>query len=142
VIAMSDVERATGLTATRLLEAKDQAIGLKNELDAMPRDIQINIAIAERRTISSVALPTVFEDMQHGKAPGQAAGTSNWEGGMTWVGERGPELVNLPRGAQVYDAQKSQNIANTYHNYDVTVNTAAQSGTYMQDIALAQAMAQ
>lgn len=30
-----------------------------------------------------------------------AQGTGNWRGGMTWVGERGPELVNLPRGAQV-----------------------------------------
>jgi hypothetical protein len=30
-----------------------------------------------------------------------AGGTDNWRGGPTWVGERGPEIVNLPRGAQV-----------------------------------------
>jgi hypothetical protein len=30
-----------------------------------------------------------------------AEGTENWRGGPTWVGERGPEIVNLPRGAQV-----------------------------------------
>lgn len=30
-----------------------------------------------------------------------AMGTDNWRGGLTWVGERGPELVNLPRGSQV-----------------------------------------
>jgi hypothetical protein len=30
-----------------------------------------------------------------------AAGTDNWRGGWTWVGERGPELINLPRGSQV-----------------------------------------
>ena len=30
-----------------------------------------------------------------------AMGTDNWRGGPTWVGERGPEIVNLPRGAQV-----------------------------------------
>lgn len=30
-----------------------------------------------------------------------ADGTDNWRGGMSWVGERGPELVNLPKGAQV-----------------------------------------
>ena len=30
-----------------------------------------------------------------------ADGTDNWRGGLTWVGERGPELVNLPRGSQV-----------------------------------------
>lgn len=33
--------------------------------------------------------------------PGNAAGTDNWSGGPTWVGERGPEVVTLPRGAQV-----------------------------------------
>jgi hypothetical protein len=30
-----------------------------------------------------------------------AGGTDFWRGGLTWVGENGPELVNLPRGAQV-----------------------------------------
>lgn len=30
-----------------------------------------------------------------------ADGTDFWRGGLTWVGENGPELVNLPRGAQV-----------------------------------------
>ncbi|QGA55851.1 phage tail length tape measure family protein [Brucella sp. 2280] len=33
--------------------------------------------------------------------PGFAAGTNYAPGGMALVGERGPELVNLPRGAQV-----------------------------------------
>lgn len=35
------------------------------------------------------------------KIPGNALGTDNWRGGLSWVGERGPEVVNLPRGAQV-----------------------------------------
>lgn len=30
-----------------------------------------------------------------------ADGTDNWRGGLTWVGERGKELVNIPRGAQI-----------------------------------------
>jgi hypothetical protein len=30
-----------------------------------------------------------------------AAGTDNWSGGPTWVGEKGPEIVNLPPGARV-----------------------------------------
>lgn len=40
-----------------------------------------------------------------------ANGTQNWKGGMTWVGERGPELVNLPRGAQVIPNHRAQNMA-------------------------------
>lgn len=31
-----------------------------------------------------------------------AKGTSNWRGGLTWVGEEGPEIVDLPRGSRVY----------------------------------------
>lgn len=35
-----------------------------------------------------------------------AMGTDNWRGGLSWVGERGPELVNLPMGAQVIPNNK------------------------------------
>lgn len=35
------------------------------------------------------------------KIPGFATGTNYAPGGLAWVGERGPELVNLPRGSQV-----------------------------------------
>ncbi|MCB1717765.1 MAG: phage tail tape measure protein, partial [Candidatus Competibacteraceae bacterium] len=30
-----------------------------------------------------------------------ASGTNFWEGGWTWVGEQGPELLNLPRGSRI-----------------------------------------
>lgn len=33
--------------------------------------------------------------------PGQAEGGVTTRGGMSWVGENGPELLNLPKGAQV-----------------------------------------
>lgn len=36
-----------------------------------------------------------------------AGGTPFWRGGLTWVGEYGPELVNLPRGSQVYTHEQS-----------------------------------
>ena len=39
-----------------------------------------------------------------------AAGNDNWRGGLTWVGEAGPELVSLPRGSQIYSAQDSRNM--------------------------------
>lgn len=37
-----------------------------------------------------------------------ARGTSNWKGGPTWVGEEGPEIVNLPRGSEVLSNPKSR----------------------------------
>ncbi|MBL1438330.1 MAG: hypothetical protein COB08_019300 [Rhodobacteraceae bacterium] len=36
-----------------------------------------------------------------------ANGTDNWQGGLTMVGERGPELANLPSGSQIFNAQKT-----------------------------------
>lgn len=45
-------------------------------------------------------------------APGyNAAGDANWRGGLTWVGESGPELVQLPRGSAIYSNQVSRQIA-------------------------------
>lgn len=40
-----------------------------------------------------------------------AQGTDFWRGGPTWVGEQGPEIVNLPRGSQVIDAPTSRKMA-------------------------------
>lgn len=43
--------------------------------------------------------------------PGFAEGTNYAPGGMAWVGERGPELVNLPRGSQVIPNGRSMAMA-------------------------------
>lgn len=51
-----------------------------------------------------------------------ADGTDYWPGGLTWVGERGPELVSLPQGSRVYSAEKSRNIGGT-NNYYLTVQS-------------------
>lgn len=40
------------------------------------------------------------------KLPGFATGVQNFRGGMALVGERGPEIVNLPRGADVIPNHK------------------------------------
>lgn len=50
-----------------------------------------------------------------------ANGTVNAPGGMAWVGERGPELVNLPRGSQVIPAHRAQSMGGG----GVTVNVDA-----------------
>jgi hypothetical protein len=39
-----------------------------------------------------------------------AMGTNNWRGGLTWVGERGPELLNLPSGSQILSAQRLERL--------------------------------
>lgn len=39
-----------------------------------------------------------------------AAGTEYFEGGGTWVGEAGPEYVQLPRGSRIYSNQQSREL--------------------------------
>lgn len=36
-----------------------------------------------------------------------AEGDNNWKGGLTWVGEKGAELVNLPRGSRILPHKES-----------------------------------
>lgn len=40
-----------------------------------------------------------------------AAGTDNWKGGWTWVGEGGPERVWLPQGSKIYSNEESREMA-------------------------------
>lgn len=49
-----------------------------------------------------------------------ANGTSDWRGGLTVVGERGPELVNLPRGSQVFSNQQSRRMTG---DTNITIGT-------------------
>ena len=57
-------------------------------------------------------------------------------GGLYLVGERGPELFQPQQNGQIIP-----NGGGGGDTYNVTVNTAAQSGTYLADIEMARAMA-
>lgn len=54
-----------------------------------------------------------------------AGGTDYWRGGLTWINEEGPEIVNLPRGAQVIPAQQSAQMAKG--NGDIHVHISGNS---------------
>lgn len=58
-------------------------------------------------------------------APIFANGTVNAPGGMAWVGERGPELVNLPRGSQVIPAHRAQSMGGGGINISVDARGSA-----------------
>lgn len=48
-----------------------------------------------------------------------ALGTNNWRGGWSWVGERGPELLNLPKGSRVMPTSESLALAG---NRQIVIN--------------------
>lgn len=54
------------------------------------------------------------------KVPGFAAGTNNAPGGLALVGERGPELVGLPRGSTVTPNHKLNSLAGGGGNMNVS----------------------
>lgn len=69
----------------------------------------IQMFVKPPRKVSGVGADAVDS---FGKSFGEnASGTGFWRGGLTWVGENGPELINLARGAQVFPAGKSRRIA-------------------------------
>ncbi|HGT0320973.1 MULTISPECIES: hypothetical protein [unclassified Clostridioides] len=47
-----------------------------------------------------------------GKLAGNATGTKYWSGGLSVVGEHGPELVQMPRGSKVFTNSESKSIVN------------------------------
>ncbi len=64
--------------------------------------------------------------------PGFASGTNSAPGGLSWVGEQGPELMNVPRGAQIFNHQQSKSmVANqnqSNDNREVTVRLLMPEG--------------
>ena len=48
-----------------------------------------------------------------------ASGNDNWRGGLTWVGENGPELAFLPRGSRIVSAQESRGMGGDTFNITI-----------------------
>ncbi len=66
----------------------------------------------------------VFGEEEEGKgkeAANNALGTSYFGGGMTWVGEHGPELMDLPAGSKIYSNSTSKNMSAGGGNIYITV---------------------
>ncbi len=77
--------------------------GLGNALGAKPKKVEVGGV--EETTI-----------------PHHALGTSFTRGGLARVGEYGPELVSLPRGASVISANKTRAMTSGGSNIQVTLN--------------------
>lgn len=81
-----------------------------------------------------------------GKLLGFANGTPSAPGGLALVGERGAELVNLPRGSQVIPAEKTRQMmggGGTHTTVDVGVSVSddGQLQAYVNSIASREAQA-
>lgn len=48
--------------------------------------------------------------------PTNGGGDRNFKGGLSWVGEHGPELVNLPKGSEILSNQRSIRLTSLLNN--------------------------
>lgn len=90
-------------------------------------------AINDARGVASSASKT-FENMGNivgnvqssvnnvGKIPGYSRGTKYHPGGLAIVGEEGPELLNLPRGSQVYTNRETNDMLSGGETFNLTLN--------------------
>lgn len=73
--------------------------------------------------------------------PGNAAGTSNWRGGWSWVGENGPELAYLPRGSQVKSATESRESGGDVFNITIDAKNVREFNDIVKAAKSARMMA-
>lgn len=71
--------------------------------------------------------------------PAFANGTSNAPGGLAMVGERGPEMVNLPSGSRVFDAQKTERMMGDGSD-EITINQTINLSTGVQQTVRAEVL--
>jgi phage-related protein len=93
----------------------------------------VNTAIGWANNIPGVEIPLIGKlDMSAANAassaidlnniPAYASGTMSAAGGVSLVGERGPELVNLNRGSQVFNADETQSMFSRPFSGNKTIN--------------------
>lgn len=75
--------------------------GAANAKEAAQQLISTLAKMAIQGAVGGLNISGLFGGLFSGSVPGFANGTDFAPGGMAMVGERGPELVNLPRGSQV-----------------------------------------
>jgi hypothetical protein len=98
-------------------------------LEGIEREIYIDIYYREHDRPSDIP----GSDDETPVGPGIQTGTRFWGGGWAMVGEGGPELVNLPRGAAVTPAWRTAMVRNDQRRYN---NQYTQNQTVVvQDVA-------
>ena len=68
------------------------------------------VDMAKQAIKFAINVPLLKDLFSIAQLPKLASGATNFPGGMALVGEQGPELVNLPRGAEVYTAGQTKDM--------------------------------
>jgi len=112
--AMQGLEGSARNTDGALDGVERSARDTQMALEGIEREIYIDIYYREHDRPTDV--PGSDDDTPTG--PGIQTGTHFWGGGWAMVGEGGPELVNLPRGAAVTPAWRTAMVRNDQRRYN------------------------
>lgn len=101
----------------QMLSIVNWSKGVDNVMTGMGWNVSNGKLSAQQQRYYKSALETSVYDPTIGGWVGNggrnAAGDPNWRGGVTWVGENGPELVYLPQGSQIMSASESREYGDT-----------------------------
>lgn len=128
-IAKLQQEMATATTEAERAELTEQ---LRIIEKAHERERELFALTAQDKTQTTAAMVDQLRELlaklkitlPSGTIPGFASGTSYAPGGMALVGERGPELVNLPRGSRVHTANQTRGMMGANQTISIVINAA------------------
>lgn len=76
-------------------------------------------------TMKSISASKSTVPSAGGNTGHNASGTPNWRGGRTWVGENGPEIVELPAGTTIYNNSQSSEMTGDTNIFNVSVDASS-----------------
>lgn len=116
-------EAAFGMIGEALTSVADGSVKAEDAVKKLA--VQLALAAAQAALLGSGPLAGLFGGGLFGgglKIPGFASGTDYAPGGLAVVGEKGPELIQLPRGSKVFPNVPAVNGAGGGGAVNVTIN--------------------
>lgn len=107
-----------GTIADGMIQLGKQFIQMAIQISIVKKFLLKNPALAIAGGVALIAIGSVLKSLM-GKKSAFATGTTFAPGGLALVGERGPELIGLPRGSQVIPATQTANMMGAMESVQV-----------------------
>lgn len=107
-----------GTIAEGMIQLGKQFIQMAIQISIVKKFLLKNPALAIAGGVALIAIGSVLKSLM-GKKSAFATGTTFAPGGLALVGERGPELIGLPRGSQVIPATQTANMMGAMESVQV-----------------------
>jgi hypothetical protein len=111
-------------TFNAIFTVVDKVVGVFDDVVSAVRDAIDWLTFWDNKKVSKKTIEVEEKrTTKGGNIPGNATGTSYFQGGYSIVGERGPELVELPKGSKITPANATRNKLGNGGNTYITVNS-------------------